>query len=70
MKSRVLLPLAVLDDPSTASVDRILARRFWETSVPSGVASVVSLEERRERRIADAAELTPVPCCAAHPADR
>ncbi len=55
MKIRPLLPVAVLQDPSSASVDRILAQSFWGEPKQGRGASVVNLEQLREQRSADAA---------------
>ena len=48
MKNRLLLPAAVLVEPSLTSVDRILDRDFWRGRVRGGEAAVIPL--RREPR--------------------
>lgn len=48
MKTRSLLPPTVLDEPTVASVDRILSRSFWSEPVV-GEAIVLPLSPRRER---------------------
>lgn len=57
MKPRTLLPTTVLEDNSTASADRILARGFWKEESGQG-ADVVRLETCRSERESRAASRT------------
>ena len=43
MKNRLLLPVAVLTEPSPGSVERILARDFWGGIGREGAGEVICL---------------------------